>query len=161
MEFLFRHSKIFRLHAILDDAAGPVRAHSDKRLGYCYMIGRGTNSCLLGHVTGLLFCLYVKLFLPSIFNSVDFCSSMSLIVLDIELTDENIIKELGLYIVGSLRVISFCPPKTFKPNKQTTWNTSHLHGIAESIEKPDFEKLFAFFYDMKAMNAEVFAKGLE
>ena len=30
------------------------------------------NSCLLGHVTGLLFCLYVKLFLPSFFNSVDF-----------------------------------------------------------------------------------------
>ena len=69
-EFLFRHSKIFRLHAILHDAAGV--AHSGKGPGYCYMIGRGPNSCLLGHVTGLLFCLYVKIFLPSIFNSVDF-----------------------------------------------------------------------------------------
>ena len=57
LEFLFRHFKVFRLHAILHDAAGTVRAHSGKALGYCYMIERGPNSCLLGHVTGLLFCL--------------------------------------------------------------------------------------------------------
>ena len=55
---------------------------------------------------------------------------MSLIVLDIELTEKNIIKELGLFNDGSTQGFSFCPPKTFKPNKQTTWNTSHLHGIA-------------------------------
>ena len=71
-EFLFRHMKVFRLHAILHDASGAVRAHSGKGPGYCYMIGRGPNSCLLGHVSGLLFCRYVKHFLPSIFNSVDF-----------------------------------------------------------------------------------------
>ena len=72
LDLLFRLFKIFRQHAILHDAAGAVRAHSGKGPGYCYMIGRGLNSCLLGHVTGLLFCLYVKIFLPSIFNSVDF-----------------------------------------------------------------------------------------
>ena len=72
LELLFRHFKILRLHAILYDAAGAVRAHSGKGLGYCYMIGRKPNSCLLGHVTGLLFCLYVKIFVPSIFNSVGF-----------------------------------------------------------------------------------------
>ena len=72
LEFIFRHFKVFRLHAILHDAAGAVRGHSSKGPGYCYMIGRGPNSCLLRHVTGLLFCLYAKLFLPSIFNSVDF-----------------------------------------------------------------------------------------
>ena len=55
---------------------------------------------------------------------------MPLIVLDIEVTDKNIMKELGLYFDGSLQVFSFCPPKTFKPNKQTTWNTSLLQGIA-------------------------------
>ena len=71
LEFLF-HFKVFRLHATLHDAAGAVRAHSGKGPDYCYIIGRGPNSCLLGHVTGLLFCLYVKIFLPSIFNSVDF-----------------------------------------------------------------------------------------
>ena len=64
---------------------------------------------------------------------------MSVIVLDIELTEENIIKELGLYIDGSLQGFPFCPPKTHKPKKQTTWNTSHLHGIAWSSRKLVFE----------------------
>ena len=132
LEFLFRHFKVFRLHAILHDAARAVRTHSGKGSDYCYMIERGPNSCLLGNVTGLLFCLYVKLFLPSIFNSVDFWSSMSSIVLDIELTEKNIIKELVLYIDGSLQEFSFCPSKPFKPNKQATWNTSHVHGFAWS-----------------------------
>ena len=72
LEFLFRHFKVFRLHAILHDAAGAVRAHSGKGPGYCHMIGGGPNSCLLGQVTGILFYLYVELFLPSIFNYVDF-----------------------------------------------------------------------------------------
>ena len=72
LEFLFRHFKVFRLHAKLHDAAEAVREHCGKRCGYCYMIGRETNSCLFGHVTGLLFCLHVKIFLPSDFNSVVF-----------------------------------------------------------------------------------------
>ena len=71
LEFLVRHFKVFRLHAILHDAAGAVQARSGKGPGYCYMIGRRPNSCLLGHVTGLLICLYVKISLPSTFNSVD------------------------------------------------------------------------------------------
>ena len=86
---------------------------------------------------------------------------MSLIVLDIELTDKNITKELGLSIDGFLQGFSFCPPKTFKPNKQTTWNTSRLHGIAWSSGKLDYEEMFFVFYDIKVMNAEVFAKGLK
>ena len=72
LEFLLLPFKVFRLHAILHDAARAVRSHIGKRPGYCYMIGRGPISSLLGQVTGLLFCLYVKIFLPSIFNSVDF-----------------------------------------------------------------------------------------
>ena len=137
LELLFRHFKIIRQHATLHDAAGAVPAHSGKGPGYCYGIGRGPNSCLLGHVTGLLFCLYVKIFLPSIFKSVDFWSSLSCIVLDIELTAKNINKELGLYIEGSVQGFSICPPKSFTPNKQTTWNTSHLHGNAWSSGKLD------------------------
>ena len=86
---------------------------------------------------------------------------MSLIVLDTELTEKNIVKELGLFCDGSVQGFSFCPPKTFKSNKQTTWNTSHLHGNAWSSRKLESEKLFAVFYDIKLMNAEVFAKGLE
>ena len=161
LEFLFRHFKLFRLHVILHEAAGAVRAHSGKGPGYWYMIGRGPNSCLLCHVTGLLFCLFVKIFLPSNYNSADFWNSMSLIVLDIELTDKDIVKELGLYFDGSLQGFSFCPPKILKPNKQTTLNTSHLHEFAWSSGKLDYDKFFAVFYDIKVMNAEVFANGLE
>ena len=86
---------------------------------------------------------------------------MSCLVLDIELTEKNIIKKLGLFIDGSLQGFSFCPPNPFKPNKQRTWNTSHLRGIAWSSGKLDYEKLFSVFYDIKVMNAEVFAEGFE
>ena len=48
LEFLLHHFKVFRLHAILLDAAESVRAHSGKDSGYCYMIERGPISCLLG-----------------------------------------------------------------------------------------------------------------
>ena len=43
LDSVFRYSKVFRLHAILHDAAGAVRSHSGKGPGYCYMIGRGPN----------------------------------------------------------------------------------------------------------------------
>ena len=62
---------------------------------------------------------------------------MSCIVLEIELTEKNVIEELGLFINGSVQGFSFCPPKTFKPNKQTTWITKHLHGIACGSGKLD------------------------
>ena len=55
LDSIFRYSKVFRLNAILHDAAGAVRAHSGKGPGYCYMIRRRPNSFLLGHVTGPLF----------------------------------------------------------------------------------------------------------
>ena len=84
---------------------------------------------------------------------------MSLILLEVELTEKQI-KELALIIDGSLQGFSFCPPKTFKP-KQTTWNTSRLHGIAWNSGKLKYSKLFAVFYDITVMNAEVFAKGIE
>ena len=86
---------------------------------------------------------------------------MSLILLDTEITEKNIFEELELYIDGSLQGFSFCPPKTSKPNKQTTRNTTHLLGIAWSSGKLDYDKLFAVFYDIKVMNAEVFVEGLE
>ena len=86
---------------------------------------------------------------------------MNCFLLDVELAEKNIIKELGLFIDGSVQGFSFCPSKSLKHNRQTTWNTSHLHGIAWSSGKLDYDKLFAVFYDIKVMNAEVFAKGLE
>ena len=100
LEFLFLHFKSFKTTRNTTWCCWSTAAHSCKRPSYCYMFGRGPISCLLGHVTGLIFCLYVKLFLPCIFVYFDFWSSMSLILLDIELTEKNIIKELGLFIDG-------------------------------------------------------------
>ena len=60
LDAVFRYTKVSGLHAFLHDAAGAVRSNSGKGPGYCFMIGRGPNSCLLCHVTGLLFCIYAK-----------------------------------------------------------------------------------------------------
>ena len=68
---------------------------------------------------------------------------------------------MGLSIDGSLQGFSNSPAKTYKPDKQTTWNTSPLHGIAWSSGKLEYNKISAVSYDMKVMNAKVFAKGLE
>ena len=86
---------------------------------------------------------------------------MSLIVLDIELPEKNVIKELGFFIDGSLQGFSIRPPKICKLSKMSTRNTSLLHGIVWSSARLDFDKLSAVFYDIKVKNAEVFAKGLE
>ena len=79
---------------------------------------------------------------------------MSLIVLDIELTEKNIIKKLGLHNDGSLQEFSFCPPTTCKANKQTKCITRHPHEIACSCGKIDYDKLFAIFYDIKSSYVE-------
>ena len=71
LDSVFRYSKVFRHFAILHDAARAVRLQTGKVPGYSYMIGRGSNCCLLGHMTGLLFRFYVKIILPSIFNLID------------------------------------------------------------------------------------------
>ena len=68
LDSVLRYSKEFRLHAIVHDAAGAVYTEKRKGPSYCFMIGSEPNSCLFGHITGLLFCLYLKFFVPSIFN---------------------------------------------------------------------------------------------
>ena len=68
LEINFCHYNVFKLYAILHIDAGVVLSFSGKSPGYCYMAGRGPNSCLHGHLTGLFICLYVKLFLPSNLN---------------------------------------------------------------------------------------------
>ena len=100
---LIRHFKIFRLNAKLHVVVGAVWANTVTGLGYCYMTFRGANSSLPAHVTWVVFCLYLKLFLPSISNSVDFWSGMFCIVLDIELADREPIKALAVFIDGKFQ----------------------------------------------------------
>ena len=83
------------------------------------MIVRGPNSSVLFHVTELLFCIYVKHFLPSIFNSVDFWNGISRIMLAIELADINVIRELGIFLMEMFRDNHFALQQGTKPqNKQ-------------------------------------------
>ena len=77
LEYLFRLFEVFKLHEILYDAAGSLPVHSGKGTGYCYMIRPGPNFYWLVYATGLHFCLHIKLFTPSIFNSGYFRSNMS------------------------------------------------------------------------------------
>ena len=60
---------------------------------------------------------------------------MSCIVLDVELTDKNIIKELGLFTDGSVQGFSFCPQRLLNliNRRHGTKNTyMELHGVVEN-----------------------------
>ena len=123
------------------------------------MNGRGPNSCLLGHVTGHFLCLYVKLFLPSLFNSVDFWNSMSGIVLDFELVEKNVIKALGVIIDGNVQGYSIRPPKKLKPTKQAFWCTTNVHRILRNSGRLYYSELSNIHPG--AIKGEDFAKGTE
>ena len=110
-------------------------------------------------MTELLFCLDVKLFLASILNCVDFSSSISCIVLDIELADKNVIKELGVFIDGKVQGYSFRPPAKYKPIKQAFWCTRNLHGIVwigGRLDYSEFSKILP-----RAVKGECVAKETE
>ena len=67
MDYFFPNSKILRIHAILHDSAGSETSTTKKGPGYCYVEPRLPSSCFLGHVTGLFFCLYFKIFASSVY----------------------------------------------------------------------------------------------
>ena len=58
LDSVLRYSKVFRLHAIFHGAAGAMYTEKRKGPGYCYIIGRGPNSCLFDHITGLFLSLF-------------------------------------------------------------------------------------------------------
>lgn len=63
--------KILRLHAFLHDAAGFVYELHKNGPGYNYILPCSTESCLSGHVSGIAFCLYVKVFHPALYGMID------------------------------------------------------------------------------------------
>lgn len=69
LENYLNFSKIFRLHAVLHDAAGFMFEYNQSGPGYCYVLNlRRLNWCVIGHFTGLLYCLYKKLFSQSYYS---------------------------------------------------------------------------------------------
>ena len=63
-----KNSKILRLHAILNDAAGFVDEVYNTGPIYCYMLPWKCNSRLIGHLGGITFCLFVKLTRPELYQ---------------------------------------------------------------------------------------------
>ena len=100
-----------------------------------------------------------KHFLPSIFNYVEFLSSMSCIVLDIELADKNVMKELGVFFDGKVQGYLFRPPKKYKPTKQPFWCKRKLNGIVWNSGRLVYSELSNIL--PRAVKGEFFPKGLK
>ena len=86
---------------------------------------------------------------------------MSLIVLDVELADKNVVKELGVFIDGQVFGYSFKPPTSFQPTFQTHWCTNNLHKIDWRSGALDYNDVTKILTSLKQYRAEFFAKGLE
>ena len=86
---------------------------------------------------------------------------MSLVVLDIECVEKNIIKELGIFHNGTIRGYSFLPPKKYKPSKQTYWLTNLLHNIHWQSGAYDYTQSENILNVDNFEHAEFFAKGEE
>ena len=59
--------KVLRLHAILHDAGGFVYEIYNQGPGYPYMLPWKSSNCFSGHLSGILFCLYIKAFIRQFF----------------------------------------------------------------------------------------------
>ena len=66
---------------------------------------------------------------------------MSCIVLDFELADINVIKELGVFIGRKVQGYSFRPPRNYKPTKLAVWCRRSLHGNVWNSERLDYTEL--------------------
>ena len=132
---------MFRLNAILHHAPRAVQVNSGKGRGYCYMTERGPNSCFDGHVTELLICFYITLFLLSIFNTAGFRSIISCILLGTALADKNVIKELEVFTDGKILWNSGCLENTELQNflpKDIKTKTSQKGQILQQLKKSRF-----------------------
>ena len=77
------------------------------------------NSCLLGYLTRLVSCLYVKLFLPAFFNLVKSWSSISSIALHLERKGKISIRDFRVSFHENAQEYWLCPPKkTIPQNKR-------------------------------------------
>ena len=160
--FIFRQFEVFRLHALLHEAAGANRTHSGKELGWRNNTGRGPFLCLLGLVTALLFFFYVKLFHFSIFISVDFWICMSCIGLDIGFAYRNSIKEMGVFLLGLFRETHFA----FQGS--TNWKSEQVDVqqictlcVEFCVEQRTFDSHWAFNNFPSDVLGEIFAKRTE
>ena len=60
--------KFLRLHAISHDASGFIAEHSQKGPRHSYVLPCPIKKAYTGHMTGLMFCLFVKTFKRNLFS---------------------------------------------------------------------------------------------
>ena len=92
-------------------------------------------------MTGILFCLYIKLFQASISNFVDFWNSIFGVVVVFELEDKNVAGEFGFSINGNGRGHSFLPSKKIKPTKHAFLWTKNMQEFVWSNRCLDYSDL--------------------
>ena len=61
--------KVLRLHAALHDAYGFMKEEFDEGPGYCYAFPLCPSHFWTGHLTGIAYCIFVKICFPSFYNS--------------------------------------------------------------------------------------------
>ena len=71
-------SKILRLYAILNDAGGFIYDIYNEGPGYSYIFPWKSSNCFSGHLSGILFCLYIKIFCPSYYHLLECCAAKRL-----------------------------------------------------------------------------------
>ena len=71
LEKVFGKFKIFKLHAVLHDAAGFMKTNYSMGPGYVYFSNQFSrlNSCLLGHVSGIIYCIYLSIVYKKVYES--------------------------------------------------------------------------------------------
>ena len=86
---------------------------------------------------------------------------MTLIVVDVEFVERDIVKELGVYIDGHVLGYSFKPPKEYKPSKQALWCTQNLHQIAWDSGSLSYKTIPGILKVVTTHKATFLAKGTE
>ena len=70
LEKLLGRFRLFQVHAGLHDACGYMKSVYNRRPGYVYAAHCPINNSLLGHVTGLTYCAYLKYFSRGLYDSI-------------------------------------------------------------------------------------------
>ena len=107
----FCYFKFVRLHVLLFDAFLTVRSCTSKGSGYFYLTGKSSQSFLVGRLTGLIFSFYLKVFPSFIFQTVNPWRRMSCILLDIEFTHKNFLREFGVFSARKCQGYCFRHPQ--------------------------------------------------
>ena len=84
---------------------------------------------------------------------------MACIVLDYEVADKNVIKEIGVFLQQSPGMLISSFKKKNKPTKQTFWCTRNLHGIVWNSGGLDYSELSNIV--PRAVKREKFAQRTE